>query len=249
MPIKPKRALISVYDKTGIVEFAKELERVGIEIISSGGTAKLLANSGVNVKEVSEITGFPEMMDGRVKTLHPKIHGGILADRKKKTHLEEAKKNNIALIDLVVVNLYPFEDALLKNAKHDEMIENIDIGGPALLRSAAKNYENVAVIVNPQKYSEVLSELLNGEIRNEMLEQLALEAFEHVAHYDVVIANYFRNTFKKGQFPDYANLSFKKLQDLRYGENPHQKAALYMDHHFNGPSILTAKQLQGKQLS
>ncbi len=249
MPIKPKRALISVYDKTGVVEFAKELERIGIEILSSGGTAKLLANSGIRVKEVSEVTGFPEMMDGRVKTLHPKIHGGILADRKKKSHLEEAKKNDIALIDLVVVNLYPFEEALLKHANHDELIENIDIGGPALLRSAAKNYENVAVVINPNKYLQIVNELTTGSIAKETLEQLAVEAFEHVAHYDTVIANYFRNKIGKHEFSEYANISFRKLQDLRYGENPHQKAALYIDNRFTGPSTIFAKQLQGKQLS
>ncbi len=249
LSIKPKRALISVYDKSGIVEFAKELERVGVELVSSGGTAKLLANSGISVKEVSDFTGFPEMMDGRVKTLHPKVHGAILADRSKKTHLDEAKKNKIELIDLVVVNLYPFEEVVLKNASGNEIIENIDIGGPALVRSAAKNYDGVAVIVNPVRYAQVLEEMGKGSIGSETLERLALEAFEHVAHYDTIIANYFRKQFGKEVFPDYMNISFRKLQDLRYGENPHQKAALYRDSHFKGPSVLAAKQLQGKQLS
>ncbi len=246
-----KRALISVFDKKGIVEFAKALSDLNIEIISSGGTAKLLKNEGIRVTDVSNFTGFPELMDGRVKTLHPKVHGAILADRSKKTHLEEAKKHGVNLIDLVVVNLYPFEEAILNKTDLETAIENIDIGGPALLRSAAKNYKHVACVVNPERYQEIINELRNTKkISEKTREALALEVWEHVAHYDVIIANYFRRAFKRNnEFPEYLNLTFKKWQDLRYGENPHQRAAVYEDRHFNGPSVLNAKQLQGKHLS
>lgn len=250
MQKKPKRALISVYDKTGIVEFARELERVGIEIISSGGTSRELKKARIKVKEVEEITGFPEMMDGRVKTLHPKIHAGILADRSKKSHLDQAKENEISLIDIVVVNLYPFEDTIAKNNSLDIAIENIDIGGPTLVRAAAKNYKYVSVIVNPQRYEEIAKIISEGkEINADARATLALEAFEHVAHYDAVIEEYFRKKFNGSQFPDLLNASFRKLQDLRYGENPHQRAALYANKQFKGPSVIFAKQLQGKQLS
>lgn len=242
---------MSVFDKANIVEFARLLSSLGIEIISSGGTAKLLASSGIRAKEVSDFTGIPEMMDGRVKTLHPKIHGAILADRSKKAHLEEAGKQNIGLIDLVVVNLYPFEEAVAKKADLGTIIENIDIGGPALLRSAAKNYHGVACIVNPGRYNEIAAELQAHQgLDEKTCESLALEAWEHVAHYDVAIAGFFRAAFKKErEFPEYLNLSWRKLQDLRYGENPHQSAALYKDIRFSGSSITSARQLQGKQLS
>ena len=191
--MKIQRALVSVFDKTGIVEFAKELSAMGIEIVSSGGTARELAKSGVKVVEVSDVTGFPEMMSGRVKTLHPKIHGAILADRSKKAHIEEAKRNKIELIDLVVVNLYPFEQVTAKDGKDvvtlEEAIENIDIGGPTLVRSAAKNYASVGVVVNPKRYESVIAELKKekNSLSEQTRKQLALEAFEHVAHYDVVI--------------------------------------------------------------
>ena len=245
-----KRALISVFDKKGIVEFAKSLSDLNIEIISSGGTAKLLKSEQIKVTDVSTFTGFPEMMDGRVKTLHPKVHGAILADRSKKTHLEQAKKQGIELIDLVVVNLYPFEQ-VINNSNLETAIENIDIGGPALLRSAAKNYKDVACVVNPARYPDIINELLNNKkISEKTRETLALEVWEHVAHYDVIIETYFRKVFKKDKKPpEYLNLTFKKWQDLRYGENPHQGAAIYIDTNFNGPSVLNAKQLQGKHLS
>ena len=248
---KIKRALISVFDKRNVVEFAKALAEMNIEIISSGGTAKLLSSNGIKVTDVSSFTGFPEMMGGRVKTLHPRVHGAILADRSKKEHLDEAKKQKIDLIDLVVVNLYPFEESISNNVELAEAVENIDIGGPALLRSAAKNYKSVACIVNPNRYSDIINKLKNTKkISEKTCEQLALEVWEHVAHYDVVISNYFRKTFKKDrELPTYLNLTFKKLQDLRYGENPHQMAAVYSDTHFEGPSILSAKQFQGKHLS
>jgi phosphoribosylaminoimidazolecarboxamide formyltransferase/IMP cyclohydrolase len=248
-----KRALVSVFNKDGIVEFARVLSSFGVEIISSGGTAKLLANAGVKVKSVSDFTGFPEMMDGRIKTLHPKIHAGILANRKKKEHLEEAKRNNIELIDLVVVNLYPFEETISKkNVSLEEVIENIDIGGPTLLRSAAKNFDSVVVVCNPKNYSLIIEELKNtGTVSEKTRKQLALEAWEHVAHYDVVIENYFRKLFgENDKYPNYLNLSFQKLRDLRYGENHHQTAALYVEQHVDCESIVTAKILkEGKLLS
>lgn len=250
-----QRALVSVFDKRGLESFAKELAGLGIEIISSGGTAKAISNAGIKVTEVSELTGFPEMMEGRVKTLHPKIHGGILADRTKKTHLAEAKKNGIELIDLVVVNLYPFEQ-VTENEKVslEEAIENIDIGGPTLVRSAAKNYASVGIVVNPDDYGKVLEELKNnkGELSEETRKELALTAFEHIAHYDVVIENWLRKKFgNNGAYPEYLNLSFKKIQDMRYGENHHQSAAFYLDNHKKDPCIGTAKyhQEQGKTLS
>lgn len=253
MSAKVQRALVSVFDKDGLEEFAKGLSSLGIEIVSSGGTAKALAKAGITAKEVSEVTGFPEMMEGRVKTLHPKIHGGILADRSKKAHLEEAKKNQIGLIDLVAVNLYPFEKVTGDGkATLEEAIENIDIGGPTLVRSAAKNYKSVAVIVNPKRYGEVLEELKKtGSISEQTRKSLALEAFEHVAHYDTVIEKYLRVAFGGAKYPEYLNLSFKKIQDLRYGENHHQSAAFYLDDHSKEPCIGTAKysQEQGKTLS
>ncbi len=249
--MKIKTALVSVFEKEGIVEFCSELHKLGIKIISSGGTASILKKNKIPVKEVSSITNFPEMMDGRVKTLHPKIHGGILADRTKKKHLEEAKKQEIELIDLVVVNLYPFEQTIAKeNVSLEEAIENIDIGGPTLIRAAAKNFQSVAVVCNPSKYGEVIKELKEkGEVSLENKKALALEAFEHVAHYDAVIEEYLRKEFNGAKYPNYMNLTFKKIQDLRYGENPHQTAAYYKDEQVNQPCIPMAKQLQGRDLS
>lgn len=249
--MKIQRALVSVFEKEGVVELAKELSNLGIEILSSGGTAKLLEKNKIPVKEVSSITGFPEMMDGRVKTLHPKIHGGILADRGKKKHLEDAKKLDIGLIDLVVVNLYPFEEVTSKKGvKLEEAIENIDIGGPTLIRAAAKNYKNVIVVCNPEKYKEITEELKEkNEISEEKRKELALEAFEHVSHYDAVIEKFLRKEFEGPKYPRYLNLSFEKIQDLRYGENAHQTAAYYRDKQMDDPCIPMAKQLQGRELS
>src|SRR3989338_10674286 len=215
------RALISVSNKEGIVDFARELSKLGIEILSTGGTAKALKDAKIKVKDVSEYTGSPEMMEGRVKTLHPKVHGAILALRGKKEHLEQAKKQGIELIDMVVVNLYPFEQ-VINNSNLETAIENIDIGGPALLRSAAKNYKDVACVVNPARYPDIINELKNNKkISEKTRETLALEVWEHVAHYDVIIETYSRKVFKKDKKPpEYLNLTFKKWQDLRYGENP-----------------------------
>jgi phosphoribosylaminoimidazolecarboxamide formyltransferase/IMP cyclohydrolase len=247
-----KRALISVYNKEKIPELARALSELGIEIVSSGGTAKLLSDNGIKVVDVSEFTGSPEMMDGRVKTLHPKIHGAILADRTNLQHLEEAKTYGIQFIDMVVVNLYPFEETVLKGGELKDIIEKIDIGGPALIRSASKNYGSVAVVCNPQRYEEIVDELRkhHGELSDKTRERLAVEAWEHVSHYDVVIEQFFRRTFNlQDAFPEYLNLTFHKKQDLRYGENPHQRAALYRDEHFKNPSVLDVPQLQGKTLS
>jgi phosphoribosylaminoimidazolecarboxamide formyltransferase/IMP cyclohydrolase len=253
--IKVKRALISVSDKTGILEFAKELDKLGVEILSTGGTAKLLRENNIPAKEVSEYTGFPEMLDGRVKTLHPKIHGGLLALRENSEHMETLKKHNIGLIDMVVVNLYPFEEVTQKpQVRIEEVIENIDIGGPSMLRSAAKNHQSVAVICNPDRYNEVIAELKknNGALSKDLMRSLAIEVFGRTSQYDSAIYNYLHNYFKGelqlAGLPNKISLSFEKIQDLRYGENPHQKAAFYRDAKEN-TGLSTMKQLWGKELS
>jgi len=244
------RALISVSDKTGIVEFARELQELGVEIISTGGTAKFLRENKIKVKDVSDFTGFPEILDGRVKTLHPKVHGGILAIKEKGEHIRELKKHDIKPIDLVIVNLYPFEKTIQSGATIEDAIENIDIGGPAMLRSAAKNYRNVVVIVNPNEYNEVLKELKEKDstISDKTREKLAVEAFAHTARYDTIISNYLRKMFRGEEFPEILSLTYKKIQNLRYGENPHQKAAFYGDD-IKEPSIVNARKLWGKELS
>ena len=244
-----KTALISVSDKKGIVEFAKELNKLGIKILSTGGTAKLLKKRKIPVTEISKYTKSKEMMDGRVKSLHPKIFGGILALRKNKKHMKELKANKIDLIDIVVVNLYPFEETVGRNAGFKESIENIDVGGPSMVRAAAKNFEDVLVIVDPKDYNVVLEEIKKKKINEELKQNLALKAFEHTARYDTIINEYFNEKFGSGKFPDTLNLTFKKNQDLRYGENPHQKAAFYVDPFIYESSIGTSKQLHGKALS
>ncbi|MCM8796854.1 MAG: bifunctional phosphoribosylaminoimidazolecarboxamide formyltransferase/IMP cyclohydrolase [Candidatus Omnitrophica bacterium] len=253
--VRIKRALMSVSDKTGIVDFAKELSRLGVEIISTGGTAKLLREEGIAVKEVSEYTGFPEMLDGRVKTLHPKIHAGLLALRSSKEHMETLKEHGIGLIDMVVVNLYPFEKTTQKaGVTIEEAIENIDIGGPSMLRSAAKNCRDVAVICNPVFYPQVIEELKTnkGALSEDTLRKLGMEVFARTAQYDAAIYNYLKNYFEakteKEVFPQQINLGFEKVQELRYGENPHQKAAFYRQ---SGKTkgLFNARQLQGKELS
>jgi len=252
--IKVKRALISVSDKSGILEFGRELDKMGIEILSTGGTAALLKNSGVPVKGVSEYTGFPEMLDGRVKTLHPKIHGGLLALRDKPEHMQQVKKHKIELIDMVVINLYPFEKVIKKtNVKLEEAIENIDIGGPSMLRSAAKNYRSVAVICNPARYKDVIRELKNnkGILSDTILRDLAVEAFNLTAHYDSRIFDYLNSNLKTAQMAvtdGDLNLNLNKIQDLRYGENPHQSASFYADPKVSW-GVTKAKQLHGKELS
>ena len=251
-----KQALISVSDKTGIVEFAQALSQCGVTILSTGGTAKELRNAGVDVIEVSDYTGFPEMLDGRVKTLHPKIHAGILAQRDLATHMEVMERMSFPAIDLVVVNLYPFSETIAKaSSSLEEAIENIDIGGPTMVRAAAKNYKSVAVVTDPEDYSSVLNEIKSNNcmVSEENLFHLACKAFSHTAAYDSVISNYLTGISSDGQhkkFPANLNLNFSIAQDLRYGENPHQEAALYRDDSSAAAgSLASYTQLQGKELS
>jgi phosphoribosylaminoimidazolecarboxamide formyltransferase/IMP cyclohydrolase len=251
-----KQALISVSDKTGIVEFAQALSQCGVTILSTGGTAKELRNAGVDVIEVSDYTGFPEMLDGRVKTLHPKIHAGILAQRDLATHMEVMERMSFPAIDLVVVNLYPFSETIAKaSSSLEEAIENIDIGGPTMVRAAAKNYKSVAVVTDPEDYSSVLNEIKSNNcmVSEENLFHLACKAFSHTAAYDSVISNYLTGISSDGQhkkFPANLNLNFTIAQDLRYGENPHQEAALYRDDSSAAAgSLASYTQLQGKELS
>ena len=250
---KVKRAIISVSDKRGIEEFSQELSKLGIEIISTGGTAKTLRAAKLKIKDVSEYTKFPELLGGRVKTLHPKIHGGILWRRDDPKDKEEITANNINSIDMVVVNLYPFEETVSNpNVAFDEAIENIDIGGPTMLRAASKNFKDMVVIVDPADYSKVLDELktLNGEASYDTKFYLAQKVFAHTARYDTLIANYLaRHGRFAEEFPEYLNLSFLKVSNLRYGENPHQKAALYREPLYRGFSLVDAKILQGKEMS
>ena len=252
--IKIKRALISVSDKKGIIEFARTLLKYNVEILSTGGTAKLFADNNIPVIEVADYTGFPEMLDGRVKTLHPKIHGGILGKRDDKKHLQTMAKSNIPLIDLVVVNLYPFESTISKeNCLLSEAIENIDIGGPAMIRSSAKNYNGVAIVTDTQDY-KLIEDALNqndGALNLECRFNLAKKAFEHTAKYDAAISNYLNglDTNKNLAYPNKLNLAFNKKIDLRYGENPHQSASFYVDEISNKGSLASFKQLQGKELS
>lgn len=245
------KALISVSDKTGIVEFAKELEKKGIEIISTGGTYKKLKEEGVNAIEISELTGFPECLDGRVKTLHPKVHAGILAMRNNENHVKQLQDLNIDTIDFVVVNLYPFKQTILKdNVTRAEAVENIDIGGPTMLRSAAKNYQDVTVITDPKDYSIILEELNNnGKVSLDTKFYLMQKVFEHTANYDAMICKYIKEQRNDESFPNELTLTYEKVQDMRYGENPHQKGALYKEVGKCIGSLTTAKQLNGKELS
>lgn len=252
--IKIKRALISVSDKKGIVDFAKTLIKFNVEILSTGGTAKLFAENNIPVIEVSDYTGFPEMLDGRVKTLHPKIHGGILGKRDDEKHLQTMNKFNIPLIDLVVVNLYPFEVTISKeNCQLSEAIENIDIGGPAMIRSSAKNYNGVAVVTEASDYKMIEDTLKqnDGALNLECRFNLAKKAFEHTAKYDSAISNYLNglDTNRNVTYPNKLSLAFNKKMDLRYGENPHQSASFYVDEITNKGSLASFKQLQGKELS
>ena len=258
--VRVKRALISVSDKTGLDGLVKVLNKFGVEILSTGGTAKAIRVLNIPVKDVSEHTGFPEMLDGRVKTLHPKVHGGLLALRENKEHMETVKKHGIGLIDMVVVNLYPFEKTVAKpGVKLEEAIENIDIGGPSMLRSAAKNHRSVCVLCDVADYTRVIEamEKTGGSIPEELLIELGIKVFQKTSTYDAAIFNYLKShgsqvTSLKSQveeFPAALNLSFKKLQNLRYGENPHQRAAFYKDESSNEPGVSGAVQLHGKELS
>lgn len=247
-----KRALISVSDKTGIVEFAQALAQEGVEILSTGGTFQLLTDNNIAATEISEYTGFPEMMSGRVKTLHPKVHGGILARRGIDDDI--MAQHGINAIDMVIVNLYPFEETIAKpGCDLADAIENIDIGGPTMVRAAAKNFNDVAIVVNASSYEAVLAEMRNnkGAISRTTRFDLSVQAFEHTAAYDGAIANYLgtKVTDTDSEFPRTYNTQFVKSQSMRYGENPHQKAAFYVEKNFQGTSIATAQQLQGKELS
>ncbi|MBS3131960.1 bifunctional phosphoribosylaminoimidazolecarboxamide formyltransferase/IMP cyclohydrolase [Candidatus Woesearchaeota archaeon] len=244
-----KNAIISVYNKEGIGEFARELANLGIKIISSGGTAKKLRDEGIKVQEVSEYTKSPEIMDGRVKTLHPKVHAGILADRDNPEHMKQLAQVGAETIDIVVVNFYPFEETVKHNPTFDEAVENIDIGGPSMVRAAAKNHKHVLVVVDPNDYEGIITAIRSGKIDDKLKQKLALKAFEHTARYDSIINNYFREQFSGDLFPETLNLTFKKRQNLRYGENPHQKAAFYEDPIIFESGLGTMKQLWGKELS
>ncbi len=247
-------ALISVSDKTGIVELTQALQGLGVKLISTGGTAKLLADAGLAVTEVAQVTGFPEMLDGRVKTLHPTVHGGLLARRDLPEHMAALKAHGIDTIDLLVVNLYPFEATVAKaGCTLEEAIENIDIGGPAMVRSAAKNWKDVAVLTDATQYPDVLQELTaTGKLSDKTKFALSVAAFNRISNYDAAISDYLsgvQGDASQAQFPGQANGRFVKLQDLRYGENPHQQAAFYRDLYPAPGSLVTARQLQGKELS
>ncbi|MBA4194456.1 MAG: bifunctional phosphoribosylaminoimidazolecarboxamide formyltransferase/inosine monophosphate cyclohydrolase, partial [Comamonadaceae bacterium] len=252
------RALISVSDKTGIVELAQALHRLGVTLISTGGTAKLLAEQGLPVTEVAEVTGFPEMLDGRVKTLHPKVHGGLLARRDLPEHMAALKAHGIDTIDLLIVNLYPFEATVAKpGCTLDDAIENIDIGGPAMVRSAAKNWKDVAVLTDASQYGGVVEELqAHGKLSLKTRFALSVAAFNRISNYDGAISDYLSAIEfdeaaavpRRSAYPGQTNGRFVKLQDLRYGENPHQTAAFYRDLHPAPGSLVTARQLQGKEL-
>jgi len=283
---KIKRALISVSDKTGVVDFAKKISKMGVEILSTGGTAKAIRKAGVKVMDVAEFTGFPEMLDGRVKTLHPKVHGGILGRRSDKSHRAQMKQHGIENIDMVVVNLYPFEATIKKDGcSFADAIENIDIGGPAMVRSSAKNHEDVTIVVDPSDYDVVLGEMRkSGGTTIATRSRLAAKAFAHTARYDTMISSFLRSvggeetdfpffdrkelgTSKakpmpksvpasfsetgkvESPFPIFTALPLIKVQDLRYGENPHMKGAFYREPVVDGPCVSTSKQLQGKEMS
>ncbi|HUS98713.1 MAG TPA: bifunctional phosphoribosylaminoimidazolecarboxamide formyltransferase/IMP cyclohydrolase [Candidatus Thermoplasmatota archaeon] len=245
-------ALISVYDKQGIVDFSKELSKLGIRILSTSGTAAVLHKAGIPFKEVSDVTGFPEMLDGRVKTIHPIIHAGILAKRDNKKHLKTLKDHNINRIDFVVCNLYPFEKTIQKpKVGIEEVIENIDIGGPTLIRAAAKNYKDVVVVTSPTQYPELLAALKSkNRIPDKVREKLAIQAYAHTAQYDSIISQYLRNRWTDEPLPSDFSITMRKIQEMRYGENPHQKGAFYQAlPSVEEPCVSNAKQLQGKELS
>jgi phosphoribosylaminoimidazolecarboxamide formyltransferase/IMP cyclohydrolase len=248
-PRRVTRALLSVSDKTGLIEFARALAGHGVDLVSTGGTAKAIAAAGLKVADVSELTGFPEMMDGRVKTLHPKVHGGLLAIRDNREHAQAMKDHGIAPIDLLVVNLYPFEATVGKGAGFGECIENIDIGGPAMIRAAAKNHDDVAVVVEAQDYEAVLDELAanKGATTLTLRRRLAAKAYARTAAYDAAISNWFAVQLKTDA-PDFRSFGGRLIQPLRYGENPHQTAAFYKTPD-SRPGVATARQVQGRELS
>ena len=248
--VKVKRALLSVSDKSGLAELGTALAGMGVELVSTGGTAKALREAGLEVRDISELTGFPEMMDGRVKTLHPKVHGGLLAVRDDAEHAKAMEEHEIGAIDLVVVNLYPFEATVMRGAERDEIIENIDIGGPSMVRSSAKNHAYVAIVTDPADYDELLGELKDGGTTSlAFRKRLAAKAFAATAAYDSMISQWFAFADQQQLFPDFLAVNGKAPVELRYGENPHQKAALYTPAGPHGSGIAQAEQLQGKELS
>ena len=254
--VQIKRAIISLSNKSGIVDFAKKLSEMGVSILSTGGTAKALKEAGINVTDISAYTGFPEMMDGRVKTLHPKVHGGILGRRDNEEHMKQMKGADIEPIDMVVINLYPFESVTSRpDCTFEEAIENIDIGGPSMVRSAAKNFEFVAVVTDPSDYSAILKEMEGSgvSLSRETRFRLARKAFSTTARYDLLISHYLENAATKKEesihFPEIYTPVFEKVQHLRYGENPHQRGAFYRELGYNGAAISRARVLQGKEMS
>ncbi|HPV68746.1 MAG TPA: bifunctional phosphoribosylaminoimidazolecarboxamide formyltransferase/IMP cyclohydrolase [Sphingorhabdus lacus] len=246
-----KRALLSVSDKTGLVELGHALAARHVELVSTGGTAKTLRDAGLAVKDISELTGFPEMMDGRVKTLHPKVHGGLLAVRDNPEHAASMKEHDIGAIDLVVVNLYPFAQTVMKGASRDEIIENIDIGGPSMVRSAAKNHAYVTIVTDPADYDNLVAELeeSDGKTSYDFRRKCAAKAYSATAAYDSMISQWFAFADQQQLFPDMLAVNGNRIEELRYGENPHQRAALYVPVGPHGSGIAQAEQVQGKELS
>ena len=245
-----RRALVSVYDKTGLEELARGLHEAGVELVSTGSTAARIAAAGVPVTKVEELTGFPECLDGRVKTLHPKVHAGILADLRLESHRQQLDELGVAPFDLVVVNLYPFRETVASGASADECVEQIDIGGPSMVRAAAKNHPSVAVVTSPARYADVLNAVQNGGFDLSTRKRLAAEAFQHTASYDVAVASWFASEYApvdESQFPDFLGATWERENTLRYGENPHQPAALYVDG--SGGGLAQAEQLHGKEMS
>jgi len=245
--------LLAVYDKAGVVDLARGLAEGGVSLVSSGGTAAAIRDAGLEVARVEDVTGFPEMLDGRVKTLHPRIHGGLLADKRNPGHLAQLAEHGIEPFDLLIVNLYPFRETVASGAAFDDVIEKIDIGGPAMVRAAAKNFESVAVVVDPSMYPEVLEEIrANSGLTRATRERLAAAAFAHTAAYDAAVAGWFAEQAGTGGMPGFVGLALEKVKDLRYGENPHQRGALYRDVSGRGPSsgpLGGAEVLQGKEMS
>lgn len=255
-PAYIRRAIISVTDKSGIVEFARKLKGFGIHILSTGGTARTLKDAGLDVTDVSQYTGFPEMMDGRVKTLHPKVHGGILGRRDIPEHMRQMSEHGIEAIDMVVINLYQFDKAVARpDCKFEDAIENIDIGGPSMIRSAAKNFQSVAVVTDPSDYNTIINEMeqSEGSLSHDTKFRLARKAFSSTARYDTMISHYLEKISEKPEetihFPEIFTPSFEKVQHLRYGENPHQRGAFYREIGYGGSSVARAEKLQGKEMS
>ncbi|MGC0329983.1 phosphoribosylaminoimidazolecarboxamide formyltransferase/IMP cyclohydrolase [Streptomyces sp. SAI-170] len=245
-----RRALVSVYDKTGLEELARGLHEAGVELVSTGSTAGRIAAAGVPVTKVEELTGFPECLDGRVKTLHPKVHAGILADLRLEDHRQQLAELGVEPFDLVVVNLYPFRETVASGASADECVEQIDIGGPSMVRAAAKNHPSVAVVTSPSRYADVLAAVQDGGFDLATRKRLAAEAFQHTASYDVAVASWFASEYAPvddSQFPDFLGATWERKNTLRYGENPHQPAALYVDG--TGAGLAEAEQLHGKEMS